>query len=114
MVGKPLALLFIAKASRGSVTAEDTAALALHLRLSNEQMKKLRLWTKQWNLHLASEGHTQRAGEHSMGNVTVSAELVQTVGEDGQCITKPSPFSWCNSATVLVLQHLEQLHHKVG
>ena len=38
-----------------NIPAADVLSLGLHLRLSNEQQRKLRLWTQQWNIHLASE-----------------------------------------------------------
>ena len=78
------ALLFEAKASRHHVTAEDTAALALHLRLSNEQMKKLRLWTKQWNVQLASEAQFRTIGKEHMGGVDIGAEMVESIYEQDE------------------------------
>ena len=107
------ALLFEAKASRHHVTAEDTAALALHLRLSNEQMKKLRLWTKQWNVQLASEAQFRTIGKEHLGGVDIGAEMVQSIYEqDDECIFKPVPFCWVRNISVLVTTHLDQLLEK--
>ena len=88
-----------------SVSSEDAVALALHLRLSNEQMKKLRRWTKQWNVYLASERQTRKAIQEMRGSVDVGAEMVQTISErDGENVLVPAAFSWVTNLYVLIIQ----------
>lgn len=54
-------LLFTAK-MRMTVSQEDTMAMTLNLRLSNDQQRKLRKWTERWNLRLASERQVSSVG----------------------------------------------------
>ena len=44
------------KAVRHTVSADDAVALALHLRLSNDQLRKLRRWSNEWKYLLRQRG----------------------------------------------------------
>ena len=105
------ALLFYARVARVSVPVEDTVSLALDMRLSNEQTRKLRLWRKKWHVHLASEGRYRFHVKETMGEVDISSELVQTVSleEEGHCTLKPAAFARVKNPLTLVIQHLAHL-----
>ena len=86
-------------------------SLALDMRLSNEQTRKLHLWTKKWHVHLASEGRYCSHVKETMGEVDISSELVQTVSleEEGHCTLKPAAFARVKNPLTLVTQHLAHL-----
>ena len=85
------ALLFTKAFPAYQVSADDTLSLALDLRLSNAQTRKLRHWTKQWKVHLASEGKCRSKANELMGEVDLTVEMVQTTNiEEGQCVIKPA------------------------
>ena len=74
-------------------------------------MKKLRRWTKQWNVYPASERQTRKAIQEMRGSVDVGAEMVQTISEcGGENVLVPAAFSWVKNLYVLIIQQLDQLH----
>ena len=75
------ALIVSAKIHR-FVLAAESSAMAAHLHLSNEQVWKLRQWTKQWNVFLASERQACFFTAEQMGDVEVGSEMVQAVSTD--------------------------------
>ena len=84
-------LLIDAQASCHHVSTDDTVSLALDLRLSKEQTRKLRLWTKQWQVHLASEGRCRGKVKETLGEVEFAKELVQSMTtEESRCVIKPA------------------------
>ena len=65
-----------------AVSPEDTMAMALHLRLTNEQQRKMRLWTKQWHLQLASERQVRKLAKDRMGDVELGTGMVQAINQE--------------------------------
>ena len=105
-------LLFSAKLSH-RVSREDTMAMALHLRLTNEQQRKLRLWTRQWHVQLSSEREVRKLASERMGSIEVACEMVQALDEEDESGTRniqPSPFAWVRNIITRVAQQLEPLH----
>ena len=73
----------------------------------NEHLKKLRRWTKEWNVFLASERQTRKATEEIRGQVDIGSELVQTIRErDGENVPVPAAFSWVENLLQFVVQQL--------
>ena len=93
------------------VPAADTVSMALHLRLSNEQQRKLRRWMQLWNVQLASERVTRQAKKDLIGDVTLASEMVQAVsyGADGECQLAPAVYCRVTNLLTLVVQHLDHL-----
>ena len=93
------------------VQPDEAVSLAANLRLTNEQVRKLRLWSKKWNVHIASERRTRNARQEKMGDVEVAGEMVQAIihEEDGSRTFRPAPFAWVRNPHVLVEQHLSSL-----
>ena len=89
----------------------ETVALACNLHLSNEQLRKLRSWTKKWNLHLASERKTRSLAVEQMGDIAIGSELVQAVqhGEDVTRSLRPAAYAWVKNLQTLIESHLSSL-----
>ena len=89
----------------------ETVALACNLRLSNEQLRKLRSWTKKWNLHLASERKTRSLAVEQTGDIAIGSELVQAVqhGEDVTRSLRPAAYTWVKNLQTLIESHLSSL-----
>ena len=96
------------------VRPDQAVALATKLRLSNAQMRKLRAWTKQWNLHIASERQTRQYTSAQMGEVELDSEMVQVVGgeEDGARHFRSAPFAWVKNPIRLLQQHFQSLQKR--
>ena len=92
--------------------AEDALSLGLHLRLSNEQQRKLRRWTQQWNINIASEKRTRQLARDIMGQVEIKSEIVQTINDskDGERLMVPAVLTRVANPMELINQHLEHLH----
>ena len=77
-----------------AIPAADTVSLGLHLRLSGEQLRKLRRWGEMWNVQLASEHETSCHAQDLLGEVTVASERVQAVtyGADGESTLRPANY----------------------
>ena len=103
-------LLFSAKVHY-YVQPEEAVALSCHLRLTNEQLRKLRRWTKKWNLFLASERQTRALAVDKIGEVEIGAEMIQSVStdEDGARSLHPAAYAWVKNLNVLVENHLSSL-----
>ena len=94
------------------VSPADSLALQVNLRLTNEQLRKLRLWTKCWRVHLAAERQAHTFAEEQMGDVEIGCELVQvtTAADDNSTrILTPAMFAWIKDPVVLLFQHLSSL-----
>ncbi len=96
------------------VPPDESMAMATHLRLSHEQHKKLRQWTKKWNLHLASERRTQAYAVEQMGDVEIGSEMVQvaTSMDGGVRELRKAAFAWVKNPITLLQQHLANLHKR--
>ena len=96
------------------VRPDESLALSSSLRLTHEQLRKLRLWTRKWNVHLASERKARAYAVEQMGEIQIASELVQVMSseEDGRvrCL-RPAAFAWVKDPLVLLQQHLESLRH---
>ena len=93
------------------VPAEDVLSLGLHLRLSNQQQRKLQLWTQQWHLNLASEKRTRAMARDLLGEVVITSELVQTINDGRDCerVFAPAVLTQVTNPMAMLLQHLEHL-----
>ena len=47
------------------VSPAESLSMAVNLRLTNDQLRKIRLWTKRWNVYLAGERHFNALPFHS-------------------------------------------------
>ena len=86
--------------------------MAVKLRLTNDQLKKLRRWTKTRNVFLAAKRQAHTFAEHQMGDAEIGSEMVQvtTPSDDhsAECL-RPSAFAWVKNPMALVYQHLDML-----
>ena len=95
------------------VSLAESLAVAVNLRLSNDQLRKLRLWTRKWGVFLAAERQARSFACDQMGEVQIGCEMVQarsSCSEDSAAHSlKPAAFAWVKNPVVLVCQHLESL-----
>ena len=106
-------LLIMAKVHH-SVSPAESLAMAVHLRLSYEQLRKLRLWTKKWRVSLAAERQARSFAKDQMGDVEVGSEMVQVVGSDDHQVRcfKPAALAWVKNPIALIVQHLSSLQKR--
>ena len=95
------------------VSPADSMSMAVNLRLTNDQMRKLRLWTKTWNVFLASERKTRSYSSEQMADVEVCSEMVQGISDpnNARCL-HPAAFAWVCNPIALLCQHLESLKQR--
>ena len=96
------------------VSPAESMAMAVNLRLTNDQLRKLRRWTKQWSVSLASERKTCLYVNEQMGDVELGSEMVQGVTTDqdnGRCLM-PAAFAWVKNPIALLCRHLQSLRDR--
>ena len=96
------------------VSPAESLALATNLRLSHEQVRKLRRWTKTWKVHLASECQTRKRAANQMGDVEISSEIVQVIDseENGCRRLHPAALAWVKNPLALIHQHLDSIRDR--
>ena len=104
-------LLFHAKVHH-YVPPAELLAMAVHLRLTNDQLRKLRLWTKKWNVHLAAERQARNFASAQMGDVDIGFDMVQATASSSDGAAQhlsPAAFTWVRNLVALLSQHLASL-----
>ena len=93
------------------VPPAESMAMAVNLRLTNDQLRKVRRWTKQWNVTLASERRARSYAKEQLEEVELDSEMVQAVAtdQDNACCLVPAAFAWVKTPIVLLRCHLESL-----
>ena len=107
-------LLFQAKVHH-YVSPAESLSMAVNLRLTNDQLRKLRLWTKRWNVYLAGERQARKFAEAQVGDVQIESEMVlaTTSMSDGAAHDlSPSAFAWIQNLIALISQHLNSLEKR--